>query len=250
MKLHDLRPAPRRAHGQDPRRARHRRRQGQDRRPRHEGPEGPRRRHDPALVRGRPDPDPHPDPEAARLQEPVQDRVRGREPRRISQLVELGELCDPARCRAPRRRGRGKAAPITVNQEILRAAGLVSTLEQAAEDPRPGRGIGAAVRRRRRVQQERHREDRGGRRIRPGPRGPLVADGRTHGRVGRRHGSEALQARSEEDSRRSERGCRHSGSGGPKLAPPPPKAPKAAPAGQGGAHEGAPRPEGRLGRPR
>ena len=65
-----------------PRRPRHRRRQGQDRRPRHQGPEGSRRRRHPGLVRGRPDAAPHAHPEAPRLQEPVQDRVRGRQHRR------------------------------------------------------------------------------------------------------------------------------------------------------------------------
>ena len=52
----------------------------------------------------------------------------------INRLVELGELAqgdhsdhgDHAGASAPT--SRGKAAPITVNQEILRAAGLVSTL--------------------------------------------------------------------------------------------------------------------------
>ena len=70
------------AQGEAPRRTRHRRRPGQDRGPRHQGPEGARRRQDPRVVRGRPDAAPPADPEAARLQEPVQDRVRGREPRR------------------------------------------------------------------------------------------------------------------------------------------------------------------------
>ena len=73
---------PRVAQATHARRPRHRRRQGQDRGPRHEGPEGTCRRRHPCLVRGRPDAAPHAHPEAPRLQEPVQDRVRGREHRR------------------------------------------------------------------------------------------------------------------------------------------------------------------------
>ena len=82
MKLHDLQPGRRVAQAAHARRPRHRRRQGQDRGPRHQGPEGACRRRHPALVRGRPDAAPHAHPEAARLQEPVQDRVRGRQHRR------------------------------------------------------------------------------------------------------------------------------------------------------------------------
>ena len=82
MKLHDLQPAEGSPQGAHPGRARHRGRQGQDRGPRHQGPEGARRRLDPAVVRGRPDAAPHADPEAARLQEPVPRRIRGRERRR------------------------------------------------------------------------------------------------------------------------------------------------------------------------
>src|SRR5262249_59767511 len=47
---------------------------------------------------------------------------------RISQLVELGALESGEMPGAKSRSG--KAAPITVNQEILRAAGLVSTLNK------------------------------------------------------------------------------------------------------------------------
>ena len=65
-----------------------------------------------------------------------------------------------------------KSAPITVNQDILRAVGLVRTLEQAAQDPRRRRAVDAALRRRRRVHRVRPRQDRGGRWQRQRPRGP------------------------------------------------------------------------------
>ena len=148
MKLHDLRPPPGSHTAADPRRPRHRRRQGQDRGPRHEGPEGPRRRLDPAVVRGRPDAAPHPHPEAARLQEPLQDRVRGRERRRIARARRARRARGEATAPAPKK---GKAAPITVNQDILRAAGLVRTLDKPLKILGTGELVGAAVRRRRRV---------------------------------------------------------------------------------------------------
>ena len=130
VKLHDLKPAPGLAQGEAPRRTRHRRRPGQDRGSRHQGPEGASRRQDPGLVRGRPDAAPPAHPEAARLPEPVQDRrSRSSTSATSPALVELGELEGgemPGR-RSPRRRAR---APITVNQEILRAAGLVRRLDR------------------------------------------------------------------------------------------------------------------------
>ncbi len=127
MKLHDLQPGRGLAQAAHARRPRHRRRQGQDRRPRHQGPEGSRRRLDPGLVRGRPDAAPHAHPEAARLQEPVQDRVRGRERRRHRRARRARRV----RGRGSRARRRpGRPAPITVNQDILRAVGLVRTLDK------------------------------------------------------------------------------------------------------------------------
>ena len=163
MKLHDLQPAPGSRTAKHARRPRHRGRQGQDRRPRHQGPEVARRRRDPGLVRGRPDADPHPHPQAARLQEPRRDRVRGRQRRRRS----------AARDRAPAElEVRRQAPPVTVNAEILRAAGLVRG-DRAAQDPRPGRACPSKLFvRRRRVHEERRDEDRGRRRHRPGPRDP------------------------------------------------------------------------------
>ena len=129
MKLHDLQPADGSRTAADARRSRHRRRQGQDRRPRHEGPEGARRRLDPALVRGRPDPAPHADPEAARLQEP-----RSRSSTRSSTSAGSPSSPSSARSRpatlAGRQGAKAKPAPITVNQEILRAVGLVRTLDK------------------------------------------------------------------------------------------------------------------------
>ena len=175
MKLHDLRPAPRGRHqAQDPGRPRHRRRQGQDRGPRHQGPEGPGRRLDPALVRGRPDAAPHPDPEAARLHATVQDRLRGRERRRD-------------------RRG-GRARRVRVGRAARRAEGQ----EGRADHRQPGH----APRRRARPHADASRsrssatasrrvplfvvadaftksaprEDRGRRRDRPGPRDADQAD--------------------------------------------------------------------------
>ena len=111
MKLHDLRPAPGAHKKKTPRRPRHRRRPGQDGRPRDEGPEGACRRQHPGLVRGRPDAAPPADPEAARLQEPVQDRVRDRQRRRSSPGSSSSASSRPATCRArrsprPRRRSR------------------------------------------------------------------------------------------------------------------------------------------------
>ena len=128
MKLHDLKPGRRLAHGPDARRSRDRRRQGQDGRSRHQGPEGARRWLDPALVRGRPDPAPHADPEAARLQEPLQDRLRGRQRRRGSASWPSSARSRPAS--TPAAKAKAKPAPITVNQEILRAVGLVRTLDR------------------------------------------------------------------------------------------------------------------------
>ena len=141
MKLHDLRPRRRVAQAAHPRRPRHRRRQGQDRRPRHQGPEGPCRRLHPALVRGRPDAAPHAHPEAARLQEPVQDRVRGRQRRRHRRASPSAAR---SRLEAPAGKARqgAAAAQITVNQDILRAVGLVRTPQQAAQDPRRRRAVG------------------------------------------------------------------------------------------------------------
>ena len=84
-----------------------------------------------------------------------------------------------------------KSAPITVNQDILRAVGLVRTLEQAAQDPRRRRADGPALRGRRRVHRVRPREDRGGRWQRQRPRGPVLAArgaGRDTGDRGRREG--------------------------------------------------------------
>ena len=81
-------PGPGRAHRQDPGRPR-RGLQGQDRRPRHQGHQGPLP--GPGRLRGRPDAAPHAAAEAQGLQEPVPDRVPGRQPR-------------PARRAVPRRR--------------------------------------------------------------------------------------------------------------------------------------------------
>ena len=85
----------------------------------------------PAVVRGRPDAAPHAHPQAARLQEPVQDPVRGRERRR-----HRGGRSSAARSRPPDAapKGKGKAAKaaaqITINQDLLRAAGLVRSLNK------------------------------------------------------------------------------------------------------------------------
>jgi large subunit ribosomal protein L15 len=48
---------------------------------------------------------------------------------RIAALVEAG-IFEPGDAPGARKAGSGKAAPITINQEILRAAGLVSTLKK------------------------------------------------------------------------------------------------------------------------
>ena len=154
MKLHDLRPPRARTRREARVGSRHRRRPGQDRGPRHEGPEGPRRRLDPALVRGRPDAAPSAHPEAARLQEPLQDRVRGRERR-----GDRGG-CRARRVRDRARHAKGKAAPITVNQDVLRAVGPRAHAEQAAQGPRRRRPVDAAVRRRGRVHRVGPHEDR------------------------------------------------------------------------------------------
>ena len=129
MKLHDLKPAPGSRTREAARRPGHRGGPGQDRRARHQGPEGACRRLDPGMVRGRPDAAPPAHPEAARLPEPVQDRVRGRQRRR--DRAARRARCPRAR-RDARREGcrRAGAAPITVNQEILRAAGLVRRLDR------------------------------------------------------------------------------------------------------------------------
>ena len=81
---------------------------------------------DPGLVRGRPDAAPHAHPEAARLQEPVQDRVRGRQHRRHRRARRCAAR---SRSRRPAKAS-AKSAPITVNQDILRAVGLVRTLNK------------------------------------------------------------------------------------------------------------------------
>ena len=132
------RPAPRRglAQGAHPRRSRHRGRQGQDRGPRHEGPEGPRRRLDPALVRGRPDAAPRPDPQAARLQEPLQDRVRGRERRRHRGRGRARRASRPRRRPSAKGKAQG-GAQITVNQDILRAVGLVRSWTSRSRSSAP-----------------------------------------------------------------------------------------------------------------
>ena len=144
MKLHDLRPAEGSPHAQTPRRSRHRRRQGQDRGPRHEGPEGPRRRLDPGLVRGRPDAAPHADPEAPWLQEPVQVDYEVVNVGEIAGVIERGASRpgEPAGRRAAARR-----APITVNQDVLRDAGLIRTLDKPLKVLGDGRAVGRAVRR-------------------------------------------------------------------------------------------------------
>ncbi len=71
----------------------------------------------------------------------------------------------------------GKAAPITINQDILRAVGLVRTLNKPLKILGAGELSVAAVRRRRRVHRVGPGEDRGSRRQRQRPRGPDDAAG-------------------------------------------------------------------------
>ncbi len=143
MKLHDLRPAEGSRTRQDPRRSRHRGRQGQDRGPRHEGPEGACRWLHPGLVRGWPDAAPHAHPQAARLQEPIQDPVRGRE--RRGDPGRRGPRC--ARARGAGRQGQGEGRDPDHGQPGP-AAGRRSRAqpEQAAQDPRQRRPQRGAVR--------------------------------------------------------------------------------------------------------
>ena len=66
----------------------------------------------PALVRGRPDAAPHAHPEAARLQEPVQDRVRGRERRghrRARRARRVRDRRDAGKRRSRPRPGRSRS---------------------------------------------------------------------------------------------------------------------------------------------
>ena len=87
------------------------------------------------------------------------------------------------------RRTPGKAAksraPITVNQDILRAVGLVRTPEQAAQDPRPRRAERPALRRRRRVHRDRRAKIEAAGGIRPGARDPDRAARRARRRASR-----------------------------------------------------------------
>ena len=152
-----------------PRRPRDRRRQGQDRGPRHQGPEGARRwRASRAWFEGG--------------QTPLHMRIpklRGFKNRfkieyEVVNIGAIGALAEARRVRARGRpaRSRRKSAPITVNQDILRAVGLVRTLNKPLKILGAGELSVAAVRRRRRVHRVGPGQDRGRRRQRQRPRGP------------------------------------------------------------------------------
>ena len=88
-----------------------------------------------------------------------------------------------------------KGAPVTVNADTLKAAGLVRRDRLAAQDPRPRRGRREAVRAGGRLHEERPREDRGGRRHGPGHRDPELAARRPRCRAGGRRHRQRLGAR-------------------------------------------------------
>ena len=182
MKLHDLRPAEGRPPRHAPASAGASPPAGQDRRPRHEGPEGPRRRR-----RSRP---------GSRVARPRSTmripKLHGFKNRfrveyeivnlgRIAALVEAG-IFEPGDARAPRKAGSGQAAPITINQEILRAAGLVSTLKKPLKVLGNGDVTGRLFVVADAFSRSAVDQDRGGRRIGPGPRGPERATGRARAR--------------------------------------------------------------------
>ena len=188
---------------------------------------------DPGLVRGRPDAAPHAHPEAARLQEPVQDRVRGREHRRHRRA---------RRARRVRARGAGKASakapPITVNQDILRAVGLVRTLNKPLKILGAGELSVAAVRRRRRVHRVGPGQDRGRRRQRQRARDPEDAAGRPRRRPPRPT-TEADGAEPRQAGRRSPPGRRRRRSPRPRPRRPRPKPAEATAAAADEAHRQA-----------
>ena len=109
-----------------PRRPRHRRRQGQDRGPRHQGPEGASRR----LAS-------RPGSRAARRRSTcasrscAASRTASRSSTRSSTSAPSARSPSAARSRLEATGGKAaKAAPVTVNQDILRAVGLVRTLNK------------------------------------------------------------------------------------------------------------------------
>ena len=162
VKLHDLRPAPgstKRAHAG---RSRHRRRQGQDRRPRHQGPEGPR-----AVPRSRPGsraarrPSTSASPSCAassaigRIEYQVVNvgrisaYARGRPLRRAAdaEVALHRQPRDPARRRAssPRERSRSRSsATATSSVPALRARGRVH--RQRPQQDRGRRRLGPVAR--------------------------------------------------------------------------------------------------------
>ena len=87
----------------------------------------------------------------------------------IGALAERGAFEFEAPGKASKAQGRRQ---ITVNQDILRAVGLVRTLNKPLKILGAGELTVAALRGRRRVHRVRPREDRGGRRQRQRPRGP------------------------------------------------------------------------------
>ena len=120
MKLHDLRPRGRSPHQEDPGRARHRGRQGQDRRPRHEGPEVPRRRR-----RSRPG------SRAARRRSTSGSRSCAASATSTGSSTRSSTSAASAPPPRPGRLAEGeKGAPIAVTQELLRVAGLVRSLDK------------------------------------------------------------------------------------------------------------------------
>ena len=144
----------------------------------------------PPWFEGGQTPAPHADPEASRLQESLQDRLRSREHRRDRGEGRAGRV----RERRAGRRIEGEDAGPGHDQPGDPARGRARADDQeAAEDPRHRGAVDAALRRRRCVHEVGRLEDRGRRRHRVGPRGSGEPSFRRS--VSARTGSEAPRTR-------------------------------------------------------
>ena len=116
---------------------------------------------DPAVVRGRPDPDPHPVPKLRGFKNRFRIEYEVVNVGRLSALAETGILDAPEIAGQAPAAKVGQARPGGHHPEILAAVGLVRLSNKPLKVLGQGDVSTAAVRHRGRLQQERHRQDRG-----------------------------------------------------------------------------------------